>query len=344
VQSLFGFTMVGSGSLLVTAAALLSRWGETIDVPDEVAGQRLVGRRAAIWLRPAQAAVWASAAFVAFVGVVRPFLASRECQRGDLLLPSDPQQAIACFEEAAVENTECYWTKLGSALQSVAENAPSAEQQSLLVRANDAFTHAEELVPVNAYNHANLGGVRVELAARSLVSPAEVYDCFERALALDPANVYFHRDAATAALRLGDTSRARRHIEQGLALYPEYGPLNAQMGYLRLQEGRLQEAVPCLERAHATPDLEGNSMAWLGASATLAVTLERLQRLDEALRVATAVVAREPRWAYGHMVLGEVLERLGRGAEAVGEYEQVIEQVPTHAIARTARQKLRRLK
>lgn len=298
------------------------------------------------WVRCLQAGVWAGAALAALALVARPYQAGVAAGRAERLLATDPAKALEYAEEAVALDPaqEVYWTRLGGAGQAVAEaGAAPDEQRRLLLRARRAFETAAELVPANAYNHANLGAVLRALAEAGAADPGEVFRAYAAALARDPANAYFLRDAATAEIALGDPDRARRHLSEGLTLYPEYGPFHAEMGYLNAAAGRPAEALPFLRRAFATPDLDGNGAAWLAVGATLAATLEQLHRFDEALPVARAVVAREPRWTSSRLVLAEVLDRLGRRAEALAEYEEVIRGDPAATPAAVARQRLLQL-
>lgn len=322
-------------------AVALWRQERSVAVPSRPARARLA---VPTWARLAQLGVGGGACFIVYALVVQPFEASRACRHGELLAPVNCDEGLAELERATEldPGEDIYWTKLGSAALAAAEKAATPEEQlRRWQQGRGAFEQAVARVPANAYNHANLGGVLLPLVASGAASNAEVFAAYDTALAIDPANVYFSRDAATAAIQLGDGTRARRYLAAGLALYPAYGPLNAQMGMLQLREDRPADALPFLERAHAHRDLDGNVWAWQSVSVTLAVTLERLQRYDEALRVARAVVTRQPEWPEGRVILGDVLERLGRRDEAAAEYERGIHYGPTACLADLARKRLR---
>src|SRR5207302_5905129 len=95
----------GCGTLFVTFAALLSRLGRRDDgtarssAPDGAPGFR-AGPSGPAW-RPAlarrvlPAAVWAGAAALAAVAVIRPFQSNVACRAGERLVHDDPAQALA---------------------------------------------------------------------------------------------------------------------------------------------------------------------------------------------------------------------------------------------------------
>jgi tetratricopeptide (TPR) repeat protein len=105
------------------------------------------------------------------------------------------------------------------------------------------------MVPVNAYHHANLGRALGDLALLGSARREEAYAEFDAAIALDGANAYFHADAGTAALRLGNSQRARSYTEKGLEIYPHFGPLRALLGYLAIAEASWQDAGRLLSDA-----------------------------------------------------------------------------------------------
>ncbi len=333
-QSMVGFTMAGCGTLVVTVAALLARLAEADE--EERGSARNVNKMG----RCLQGAVWAGAAALAFVTVVQPLRADRACRQGLSLQETNPDLAQT-YLEAAVEQApqrEVYWTYLGDLLCRLAKTP--AYERGFLLRARAAYTQARDLVPLNAYHHANLAAVLADLIPLGQATPAEAFDEYNAALTLDPENVYFHRDIATAALRLGDLPRARWHIARGLQSYPDYAPINAQAGHMALQDNRPRDAIRYLRVVHASRDVDCNPMAWLSASAALATTLHGLDRTDEALEVARAVVAREPAWPNGHFILGHFLQQRGQIAEARAEFQVVIDQHPTHFLADLARQRI----
>lgn len=98
----------------------------------------------------------------------------------------------------------------------------------------------------------------------------------------------------------------------------------------------------------------GWSFLWVnGAVVSALVCLALLQQretsrlnasmTDEDLQRAQALLAREPRSAYGHLRLADALRALGRVDEAVQAYEAAAELDPESSDAKTARSRLKEL-
>jgi O-antigen ligase len=286
VQNLVNFTVVATGTLFVTFAALLGRWA----VGPQPAHSPSAGLTPLRWVL--HTAVVAAALWLVNAGVVRPLRASLACSAGDHYLTSDAREAVKRFERAVAfaSARDIYWVKLGTAAQVAAQTLPpSSDCYRLFDRARQAFARALELVPANSYHHANLGRLLGVLAAEGLAVAADAFVELDRALELDPNNACFHVDAAHVALRLGDAKRARAYAERGLAQYPRFGPLRAIAGYLALQSDRPTEAVGLLGEAlqcewHSEKD------ACRLAATTLVAVLRRLGRQEDANHLARSLI------------------------------------------------------
>jgi O-antigen ligase len=242
VQDMVGFSVVGCGTLVVTLLAVLSRFGECSPAGVKPPAS---GKRSLALVRPVQVGIWAAAVVLVFQGVIRPLQAGRACRGRDLVLESEPLQAVARLEQAvsAVPGNDLYWAKLGKACQIAVKTQPEPrETQVLLEKARLAFERALALVPVNSIHHVNLGLVLAEQARLGLARADEVFAHFDLALAADPNNGNYYADAGNAALALGQTERVRFYARQGLDRYPDFGPLRALRAYLALLERQPQDA------------------------------------------------------------------------------------------------------
>ncbi len=337
VQNLFSFTVAGCGTLFVTLAALLSRWAETGDasiVPTEpVEPDRI---RPAV--RLGQALLGAGVAGLAFVGVIRPYLADRQCARGVDLTNEDAVRAVGHLEQAVAldPGREIHWTKLGGAAQAAAQSTGDARaQEHFLSLARDAYQRSTDLVPANAYNHANLGWLRGQLARRQLAPPDQALAEYDTALTLDRNNACFYRDACEVALEVGALTRARDYAVRGLALYPRYGPLRALLGCVALLEGRPEEAV-CLHEEAFRSDWYGDERCLALTEGTMAVSLLRLHRYSEALAYSQRATETGLRSVQNRLCRATALEGLHRREEAVAEYRAILDLRPGLPAAQAA--------
>jgi O-antigen ligase/tetratricopeptide (TPR) repeat protein len=337
--------VLGEGAILVVfglvaVSALRTEWGASPADGDKGRTVKRDGHGAGLHpaVRLAQVGAWAGAVVLVVVLVARPWQADRKCWESDQLLGQNPEAALECLEEAVVldPTKEHYWVHLGCAAQAAALATPeAAEQERLLGRAREAFERSVELVPANSYNHANLGRLLGELARRRIAEPVQAFAEIDRALSLDPTNVYFYADAARVALGVGDLKRARDYASRGVELYPRFAPVRALLGCLALLEQHNQEAAGLLaEAVHS--DWYGDDSSLAIATANLAAALVRLRRYDEALVWARVTLQREPESINGHLHLANALEMLGRKEEAIAEYRYILARRPEHQSARAA--------
>ena len=245
-QALFSFTVVGFGTLVVTLAAIIVQ----MQLPAD--GQRSKGFFTPWRTRALQALLIVGIVAALWYVVARPWQANQACASAEAAANDDLHAAIVGAEQAVKLDggRDYYWMRLGSLCEASAwRTTEKAERESCLRRARQAYEQAVRLEPASAYHHFNLGRLRGELALTEVLAREEVFDEFDAALRLDPNNVYFHAEAGTAAIRLGDRERARRYVEQGLALVSSFGPLIAERGYLAYAEERWADAVQFLEES-----------------------------------------------------------------------------------------------
>jgi O-antigen ligase/tetratricopeptide (TPR) repeat protein len=270
--------------------------------------------------------------------VVRPLASAWAAQQGVRLTPTRPATAVERLDHAVALDpvNELYWVKLGAAAHAQARlTLDSGSRIRALQQAAAAYERARRLVPANSYNHANVGRVLADLAREQQGTPAEAFARFDQALALDPNNAYFYADAANAAMALGDPQRARDYAGRGLALYPRFGVLRAQLAYIALVERRPADAVQPLQEALAA-DWHGADDAYALAASNLAAAYLQLDRPDDAHAAARLAVDRVPALADARFNLAKALERMGRRAEAVAEYRRLLADRPDYALAREA--------
>jgi O-antigen ligase/tetratricopeptide (TPR) repeat protein len=328
-----------AAALLIAAAAVFAveRPGPTL----APARDRRVPRGAAAPPRAGRTTVLVSGAVGAVLLVVlvlRPLAAAWAAQQGLLLAPSQPAAAVERLQRAVALDpvTELYWVKLGAAAHAQARRAADAgSRRRALAEARAAFERALRLVPANAYNHANVGRVLADLAPEGGAAPAEAFVRFDRALAMDPNNAYFYADAVTAALTLGDLPRARDYAARGVARYPRFGVLRAQLAYVALAERRPAEAVEPLRQALAG-DWHGADDTRALAASNLAAAYLQLGRPADAHAAARLALDGLPALADARFNLAKALEGLGRREEAIAEYRRLLAEQPDYALARAA--------
>lgn len=112
----------------------------------------------------------------------------------------------------------------------------------------------------------------------ALGRPMDARASFETASTLQPANVNFTLNLAKAALEVNDTRRAEIAVRRALALAPTHPQANLLMGYVRMEQNKLPEALAAFRRASDADARDPMPICMAG------VVLEKLGRRDEALR------------------------------------------------------------
>jgi O-antigen ligase/tetratricopeptide (TPR) repeat protein len=329
-----GYVLVFAAFCLASFAILRSERGESAEAAARPAAARF-------GVRLVQAGMWAGAAALAFVGVVQPYRADRQCHLADQLARADVSRAIRHLERAVAldPGQEGHWVKLGTAAESAARTAPDAEALRLFGRAREAFERARKLVPADAYTHANLGWLLGELARRGLADPRDAFASFDAALARDPNNIYFYKDACRTALVLGDVARARDYALRGSERYPRFAPVRALLGCVALVERRPRDAINLFTQAFQA-DWYGDEQTFTLACASMADALLQAGSYPQALAFARLAVERKPDSLEGRLLVAQSLERLGRREEAIADYVSLLEENPKLASARAALQRL----
>jgi tetratricopeptide (TPR) repeat protein len=143
---------------------------------------------------------------------------------------------------------------------------------------------------------------------------AEALTCYDRAIALDPAQVRWIWFRACVLEALDRFDEAVAGAKQVFALAPDYAPARATLARWYLGRGMLDEA---LEHAAAATDADPSD-----AGAWLVLAMVRQGRGDwaegeaAARRALRLPFARSVQSAYAHYVLGRCLQGLGRLEEA----------------------------
>lgn len=286
--------------------------------------------RASRWLAALLVLAWVLA-----FGVVRPLQASQALKSGERLVLTAPREALGFLEKATEldPHRASVWLKLAQRRLGVAEAmAEGAERQRLLADALAAAARARDLVPASANAHAGVGAVLLTIApsGQPMLS-AEGLTSFDRAIALDPANVELRVQAARMARLAGNPDRARTYIEGALAQLPNFGAALAERAVLSRDEGRTAETVAWLEKAVA--GVHGSRESLVGSVANLASAYYAAGRYAEALPVAQRAVALDPAPDL-RFNLGRILEALGRASEAEAEYRRALAADPGYVPAR----------
>jgi Flp pilus assembly protein TadD len=266
----------------------------------------------------------------------------------------------------AVAAQDAFWTKalheLGTGESTFAPTAEVyaitlAEQGMLMLergeveRALDALERACAMAPDVPLCHSNLG-VAYERIGRRDDALAE----FETAIALNPGLAVPHHNISVAARRSGDIERARHELELAIALAPRNPSFKIELAGLYEERSEFGEAERVLRSALGPSDDEWSaSLAYgdflrrrrryaeavgayqhaealrpgsTGALRGLGRCYWALEDRERALEVTRRLVELQPRNPAIKFDLALMLQRSGRGREAVALLDDVIRLLP----------------
>ncbi|MCE9529758.1 MAG: O-antigen ligase family protein [Planctomycetes bacterium] len=283
VTELFGFTVIACGSLAAVGLAMISRLAEP-PVPVAVYPANQV---ATVSWRAVQAAILAGCAFLLVHLVIDPWRAETLTREADLRAHSRPDKALELNEKAV---HLCPWNPFYQSCMAMRagemarlEMDPVAKRR-LSELARQGFEAAVKLEPQYGFHHAGLGRVLLDLAELGEDHPELLDKVFDTALRLDPADANTYADAIQAAFFNADAPRAKRILEDGLRLYPNYGPLKMQRVRYLLMTDRFDETRAAFREAF---DADWTNVAKEKTELNLLhnAYLRRIQQLEHAKSV-----------------------------------------------------------
>lgn len=342
VTGLFSFTVVGTGTLVVTLVAILLREN---DLPATTTDS--ISTRASIvrspWIRVLRGGIAVSAVMLGYVAVVRPFEASVWCAAGEDGVEENSAEAIADYRRT-IEAMPCrahYWVKLGLAARRAGEMAADpASCRSHLCTALDAFQQAHQLMPARAVHRVYMGGVLALLARDGDARPDDAFAEFDRALAAEPLNHRFYQDAAEAGIMTGNWKRAENYAERLIEANPHFGAGYAALGSAAYRQGQFERALNLLQESVAKQWYNDDDSLLMAKTVLAAAYLAR-GKFEDAAGAARSVLDLKPSWPAPRMTLAKSLELLGHRDEALAEYRAILDCDPQFRPAQQAFEHLR---
>jgi O-antigen ligase/tetratricopeptide (TPR) repeat protein len=223
------------------------------------------------------------------------------------------------------------WTRLAAQASQEALQRP-ADGPRLRARAVQAMREGALRVPACPETQGQLGKALLEQARAGEASLDDVLAAYDGAIVLDPRNVVLMRDAARAALAMGQEARAEPYLEEALRIGPRHPTILAEAAAVAFARGRLDQARSMLAETFEmkwADDCEGLSRA-RGLYAL--VQLQRNEFAD-ALRVAQDLARERPDWPVALVIQGMALEGLGKPKEARAAYSQALALEPGNVAA-----------
>lgn len=165
------------------------------------------------------------------------------------------------------------------------------------------------LVPDSAEGYAKRG-----MVYESCEMFSEAVADYERAIAIDPSNAYYYYGASMNLLRLGLYSDVERMLKKALELDERNTFYSANLGLCYTFQQKYDDAFRLLNFDPANPRVRG--VEW----AQLAYLKLCVGKMDEAMSAIEQLRARETFPARSHRMAGEILRCAGRYEKAMQEF------------------------
>jgi FimV-like protein len=188
--------------------------------------------------------------------------------------------------------------------------------------ADAEFREASRLAPNDAGILKDIGISDLEQGRMSEAAAA-----FEKSLKIDAAQAEAHNGLGGARMKMGDSAGAEAEFREAIRLRPHYAEAHHNFAYLLSAAGRFDEA-----EYHFTESLRinGNNAE---TRFDYAAMLARASRADDAQHQVEAVLRLNPRHLKSLDLLGNILDRKGMHAEAIGQFRRAVEIAPESGLA-----------
>lgn len=249
-------------------------------------------------------------------------------------VPTDPAKRLK-IKPGLNPDQELYWVKMGIAFESAAAQATKPDEKLLYFRTALAIhQYTLEMNPINGYNYNNKGRVLKAMGEnfhdRGYFERA--LEHYNKAIALDPNNVYFNLDKANTLLSLGRPADSLAVCQSLMALFPNFALPYSYAGFIKMQAGQKDEAI-----AYFTKAVNGDWYRDMGsralAATNLGLLLKQAGRLPESEAAFRQAVESNPAQSEAALNLADLLLRSKRAPEAVAVLQALLKAVPGQAQA-----------
>jgi tetratricopeptide (TPR) repeat protein len=182
-----------------------------------------------------------------------------------------------------------------------------------LKRAKVPFEAILRAIPQEPYSHTRLG-----IIARNEKHPEEAVQHFEAALAIAPEMVEPLSQLASMKLAQGKTAEARARVKQQSDAYPSNALLHNLLGTLFMLGNDSPQAETEFKKAiELKDDLTESYM-------NLASLYYRTQRMDQAVKEYETLIAKNPKIASAHVLVGMIQEQRREFDKAKTHYQAAL--------------------
>lgn len=220
-----------------------------------------------------------------------------------------PREAVAAYERAAQLKPDS-----ASVLRSLASGLSAAGEPA---RAAETLAHALRIAPTDPVTWYNYGMLDFD-AGRT----ADAAEKVRKAIALDPSLPGQSRSLAEILLKAGQRDPAQTALADALRTDPYDDGAWDLAGRVVAEKGEMAEALYDFGKATRLSPRDASHLY------DYALTLARMNRMDEAKQQAESALSADPNLPDAHELLGGIFEKQNSLPDAIREYRRVLELHP----------------
>jgi tetratricopeptide (TPR) repeat protein len=201
-------------------------------------------------------------------------------------------------------------------------SAMAAFRQALLLHQQGKLGSAEQLyLAVLQFDQDHFNSLHnLGVICLQLGRPDEAAVRIFEALHRNPNSAEAHSNLGNALMQLNRPEEAIAHFEKAIAIKPDYAEARNSLGNVLVRLNRMDQAVLQFEKALDVSRQDAEP--YLRACYNIGVSLQALDRHDEAISHFARAIAIKPDYAEAHNNLATSLMLCGRPQEALAHYER----------------------
>ena len=262
----------------------------------------------------------------------------------DALNGSLTREATAALIEAARDEHRLVRIRAAEALAGMPRELLASAERKAVAKATEELEAAMGARPDDAASHYSLGNLHLSWGELK-----QALACFEQSRKLDPRRIEPLVNASIAYKLQGRNDKAEASLRQALQLDPTCAVANLNLGMLLGEMSRIEEAEAAFRAARRADPKSAEAAYNLAVivagdrveeaitlcreavelrsgepkfAYTLAFYLRESGRIEEAVQTLRRLLGEHPGSVDGYMLLGDIMERQRRFAEAIDVYRE----------------------
>ncbi|MFZ2959965.1 MAG: tetratricopeptide repeat protein [Candidatus Ozemobacteraceae bacterium] len=242
------------------------------------------------------------------------------------------------------------WAARAAKSGTSAPKAPSKKRKTGESSSSPSSSDAKSAVPQILTGSNSYEGIWSQFDGGDETAQRQAVTRMKALLKKSPDDGYAHYYLGLMQLQLGPLNQAEEHLRFAAEAYPDAGDITLKLAQTLIDQGRMDEAAPLLEKARTLDPKSAGPLSLLGLKALSEGDLKKavellvqardidsenrdtlrglgmayvgLERPAEGVEALTRVLALEDNDAEAHYQLGKAYEALGKAREAAEHFEK----------------------